>query len=335
MSQQNKQVANKKGKKFTAKNQADGDGQGSGGGDRSSLCHWDGSSAFFYCRRVRHRSARICCMPEYGDWRMLGSPAHQTMGWLHVVTILPIVTTDISNNYLLGCCYEQESKIVKEKEQGTSDKQIEQLIEEVHSNPCVRTKVTMQGKMFQGGGSKAYHTVKKFLGFTQKFKAEHFKLLRIGSILFHQKRQVYSADADSGSEDEFCEVKPLYSFTNVGDHEPNEEVPDLLLPPKEALGPFTNLEELIEGFNDMEISWAQDRDKWLLDYKPYPQGEPEIKLLGFVLGSFGKYSRKDTIEMDDDDMEVIDLNLEEFVEKYEKERAVDLNDKCQQEDWMS
>uniref|UniRef100_A0A915K074 CCHC-type domain-containing protein n=1 Tax=Romanomermis culicivorax TaxID=13658 RepID=A0A915K074_ROMCU len=40
-------------------------------------------------------------------------------------------------------------------------------------------------------------------------------------------------------------------------------------------------------------------------------------------------------KMNDDDVEVIDFNLEEFVEKYEKAKAVDLNDKRQQEDWMS
>uniref|UniRef100_A0A915I7D8 Uncharacterized protein n=1 Tax=Romanomermis culicivorax TaxID=13658 RepID=A0A915I7D8_ROMCU len=38
------------------------------------------------------------------------------------------------------------------------------------------------------------------------------------------------SETDSGSEDEFNEVKQLYSFTIVGDQELNEEVPDLPLP---------------------------------------------------------------------------------------------------------
>uniref|UniRef100_A0A915KTI4 Uncharacterized protein n=1 Tax=Romanomermis culicivorax TaxID=13658 RepID=A0A915KTI4_ROMCU len=40
-----------------------------------------------------------------------------------------------------------------------------------------------------------------------------------------------------------------------------------------ALGPYENMDEYIERFNELELTWFFEEDQPVLEYKPYNQGE--------------------------------------------------------------
>uniref|UniRef100_A0A915IRV7 Uncharacterized protein n=1 Tax=Romanomermis culicivorax TaxID=13658 RepID=A0A915IRV7_ROMCU len=109
---------------------------------------------------------------------------------------------------------------------------------------------------------------------------------------------------------ERCEAPPKHLL--VGDDEdPWQEPPNLPLPPKEALGPYKNMNEFIERFNELELTWFFKEDQPLLEYKPYNQGETK----GVWLGTASKLAAKSEQEK-----EVIDFDLDQFHQNYSREQ---------------
>uniref|UniRef100_A0A915HI54 Uncharacterized protein n=1 Tax=Romanomermis culicivorax TaxID=13658 RepID=A0A915HI54_ROMCU len=108
-------------------------------------------------------------------------------------------------------------------------------------------------------------------------------------------------------------VKPLFSFQLGGnDKEPWEEPSILPLPPNEALGSYENMDEYIERFNELELTWFFKEDQPVLEYKPYNQGETKCLLWLGAASALAAKSRQEE--------EVIDFDLGQFHRNYAKEQ---------------